>query len=147
MWLGQAQRDECDTLSRSRAILGRANVTDVTSLKTRSWVNSVKSSKSTERMRMNEAINVSRPASRRGIRDPRMLGRVNAEVPRVASDVHRRRLLNWARCGSGDYPALVESVRIAKVELSVLAAAMGSLVEIEPSQFDADIRVVKRGTA
>ena len=85
-----------------------------------------------------DGMNSERPVSRRYVQGPRMGRRLEREVARVARVLHGERVRAWAAGDEGDYPRVLEARAQAEAECAVLIRGLGSLVELEPSQFEAD---------
>ncbi len=71
---------------------------------------------------------------RRKVRDPQMIRRIRSEIIRVAGQVHKHRLREWAASDTGEFPAEADSQRIAVAEVEYLVRAPGPLAGLSVDQ-------------
>ncbi|MCX2967242.1 hypothetical protein [Gordonia aquimaris] len=90
------------------------------------------------------SVGAHRPISRRAALSPIMAARLSQDLVRVTADVHARRIKEWAATDHGPYPSVEESRMAAEAELAQLVRALGSIAEIEPGRFDADVAAATR---
>ncbi len=72
--------------------------------------------------------------TRRQVRDPEMIRRIQSAMVRAAASVHRRRLREWAASDEGTFPSEADSQRIAVAEVEYLIRALDGLAGLGPEK-------------
>ena len=74
--------------------------------------------------------------TRRIAQSPQMRSRIQSALTEITTQVHARRIRQWAQTNEGSFPKMSDSTREATEELALLCAALGPQVDITPQQFD-----------
>jgi len=72
-----------------------------------------------------------------------MRARIQSALAEITTQVHARRIRQWAETNQGSFPKKSDSISEAIEELALLCAALGPQVDITPGQFDRALWLMK----
>ena len=81
--------------------------------------------------------------TRRVAQSAEMRARIQTALTEITTQVHARRIRQWAQTNQGSFPKKSDSTREAIEELALLCAALGPQIDITPGQFDRALWLMK----